>query len=111
MHARYRTDIFTENFTQTLHGKWIFSTIDLIRAYNQISVNLEDVPKAAISSSFEFYEFLYVLFATECGSNISKVYRSVARPTILLRIYRRHFNSVKERRRIPRAPEAIFLPD
>jgi len=32
-----------EDFTQALHGKRIFSTIDLVRAYNQLPVNPEDI--------------------------------------------------------------------
>jgi len=49
-------------FTATLQKAKIFSLIDLVRAYHQILLALEDVPKTALSTPFELFEFLRMLF-------------------------------------------------
>ena len=46
-----------EDFARTLHGCEVFTTMDLVRAYNQISVASEDVEKTAITMPLGLFEF------------------------------------------------------
>ena len=43
------------DFTATLPNNTVFSKIDLVRAYHQIPVAPEDVPKAAITNPFGLF--------------------------------------------------------
>lgn len=46
----------------SFHGKCVFTTIDLERAYHQIPVNTEDIPKTAVITPFGLFEFTRMQF-------------------------------------------------
>ncbi|KAK4467601.1 hypothetical protein MN116_000267 [Schistosoma mekongi] len=58
------------DLTATLKGMTIFSKIDLVKAYNQIPMSENDVPKTAIVTPFGLYEFLQMPYGLRNGAQI-----------------------------------------
>ncbi|BHF80139.1 hypothetical protein SprV_0702326300 [Sparganum proliferum] len=51
-----------QDFAGALFGKSVFSKIDLVRAFYQIPVAPEDVPKTAVTTPFGLFEFIRMPF-------------------------------------------------
>lgn len=51
-----------QDFASNISGCTVFSSIDLVKAYNQIPVSEEDIPKTAITTPFGLFEFPYMTF-------------------------------------------------
>lgn len=48
---------YLQDFANILHGKQVFSKVDLRKAFHQIPMRPEDIPKTAITTPFGLFEF------------------------------------------------------
>lgn len=56
------------DFAHNVAGCTVFSTLDLVKAYNQIPVSNDDIPKTAITTPFGLYEFPFMTFGLRNAS-------------------------------------------
>lgn len=53
---------YLQDFSANLHEKNIFSKLDLFKAYHQIPVAPEDIPKTAVITPFGLFEYTVMTF-------------------------------------------------
>lgn len=51
-----------QDYAHILQGKKIFSTLDLVKVYHQISLAEENVAKTTITTTFGLFEFRFMTF-------------------------------------------------
>ena len=66
------------DFTSILNGTKIFSTLDLKRAFHQISVHPEDVEKTAVITPFGLFEYTAMTFGLKNAAQTFQRYADAA---------------------------------
>ncbi len=68
-----------QDLSNGLHGCTVFSKIDHVKGYHQITVAIDDIPKKAISTPFGLFEYLFTPFGL---SNAAQTFQRMMDRTI-----------------------------
>jgi hypothetical protein len=63
-----------QDLSNSLHGCTVFSKIDLVKGYHQITVAIDDITKTAIITPFGLFEYLFTPFGL---SNAAQTFQRI----------------------------------
>lgn len=53
---------YLQDFAHSLHGKTVFSKVDIFKAFHQIPIAEADIPKTAVTTPWGLYEYTHLCF-------------------------------------------------
>ena len=77
---------YLRDFANDLHGKTVYTALDLKDAYHSIPLNKEDIEKTALSTPFGLFEYVYLPFGLCTAANsyqrfVDNIFRNLKTPS------------------------------
>ncbi|GFU65702.1 retrovirus-related Pol polyprotein from transposon opus [Trichonephila clavipes] len=104
---------YLNDFAHALHGKKIFSKIDIFKAFHQIPIAECDIPKTAVTTPWGLYEYTHLCFGlvnapqTLCDSCMKRFLPKAAEQQYLLSEFLKGSKGKKDSKPLNWSSEAI----